>query len=272
MSKIRQPAVDNYFYPGTKTKLLETLENLTNQQSTKEAVVSVICPHAGYIFSGATAGMVYSNIIIPETVILLGPNHQGYGEPFGVSSSEYWRTPLGEIKIDTDIAKDLVSESRYLEFDDISHKSEHSLEVQIPFIQFFNPQTEIVPISLSGYIDNPAWVEIGESIAKVIQKYNPIKNVLIIASTDMNHYESQENTEEKDKYAIETILSLDENLLIERIAEKNISMCGYGAVIATIVASKELGAKETSLIEYTTSGAKNKDYSQVVGYAGIIIK
>ncbi len=272
MDRIRKPAVAGYFYPATKEDLLQVVKSFINAQSIKEECISAICPHAGYIFSGPTAGLVYSTMIIPETVILIGPNHSGYGEPFAVSDVDYWNTPLGNIKVDTEVSKALIYESRYLEADNVAHSQEHSLEVQIPFIQFLSQKTQIVPIALSGYIDNPAWIEIGDSIANVIKKYQDVKKITIIASTDMNHYETEEITQEKDNYAIEAILSLDEEMLIERIAEKNISMCGYGPVIATIVASKTLGAKKATLINHTTSGHKNRDYSQVVGYVGITIK
>ncbi len=271
MNNIRHPIVEGTFYPNTKEKLIDMLGNFIDE-FTKEEVISAISPHAGYIFSGKTSGLVYSKIVIPETVILLGPNHQGYGEPFAISNSDYWSTPLGRIKVDKEISEELIIRSRYLKFDDAAHRLEHSIEVQLPFIQYLNPETEIVPITLSGYLNNPAWLEIGKSISDVVKKFNGRKKVLIVASSDMNHYESQQITEEKDKYAIEAILSLNENLLTQRIVEKNISMCGFAPIIVSIVASKELRAKEATLLKHTTSGHKSGDYSQVVGYAGIIIK
>lgn len=271
MLKIRKPSVAGYFYPGTKENLLNAIERFFYRQPEREKCISAICPHAGYIFSGATAGMVYGKILIPETVILIGPNHTGYGEPYAVSDSDLWETPVGKIRVDRETAQQLTDKSRYLEPDDVAHENEHALEVQVPFIQFSNPKAEIVPITLSGYIDNPAWVEIGEAVAKVI-KNNRSKNIMIIASSDMTHYESEQSAEEKDNYALDAILALNEEVLIERIAERDISMCGYGPVITTIVASKQLGAKEGQLVHYTTSGSINKDYQKVVGYAGIVIK
>jgi len=271
MDKIREPSVAGYFYPETKEKLLKAIESFIPVRPLKEKHISAVCPHAGYVFSGATAGKVYSEIDMPGSVILLGPNHTGYGEPYAVESSDSWVTPLGKIDMDRDLSEKLVKRSRYLEPDCVAHANEHSLEVQVPFIQFLNPVSRIVPIALSGYVDNPAWGEIGESIADIVREEKG-KDVMIIASSDMTHYESEETARENDSYAIEAILALDEDLLIERIAEKNISMCGYGPVITAIIASKELGAKEGRLIDYTTSGRVNRDYSQVVGYAGITIK
>jgi len=272
MKKIRKPVVAGYFYPGTRENLLKVLENFVNRQSIREECIAAICPHAGYVFSGSTAGMVFSSIVIPETVIILGPNHGGYGEPYAIAEADCWSTPLGETVLNREISDRLKKESRYLQYDDIAHREEHSIEVQLPFIQFLNPEASIVPISLSGQMENPAWVEIGEAIARVVSGCGGTGKTIIVASSDMNHYESQQVTEEKDDYAIQAILALDEDLLLERISEKNISMCGYGPVITAIVAAKGLGAKEALLVEHTTSGYKNRDYSQVVGYAGITIR
>lgn len=270
MEKVRYPAVSGYFYPDVKAHLIRALEKFVDKNSPKEKVISAIVPHAGYVYSGKTAGLVYSKIEIPETVIILGPNHYGYGEPFSVAGHDKWVTPLGEVYIDKEIAEMLVEESKYLQKDVIAHQREHSIEVQIPFIQFLKNDVKIVPITLEGYVDDPAWIEIGESIARVIKEIK--KDVLIIASTDMTHYESHREAEEKDNYVIEAILNLNEEEVIKRIYEKNVSMCGYAGVIAAIVASKMLDAKKGELVYYTTSAEASGNYSEVVGYAGIIIK
>ncbi|MCM8766889.1 MAG: MEMO1 family protein, partial [Candidatus Omnitrophica bacterium] len=270
MEKIREPVVSGYFYPSGKAHLLRMLETFIDRNLPKEKVISAICPHAGYIYSGKTAGLTYSKIEIPQTIIILGPNHTGYGEPYSVSDHDKWLTPLGEVEVDKELVEKLVKKSRYLQKDEIAHIREHSIEVQIPFIQFLKKQFKIVPITLMGYVDNPAWYEIGEIIAEVIKEEK--KDFLIIASSDMTHYEPKKIAEEKDNYVIEAICSLDEDQVIKRIEEKDVSMCGYSGVIVSIVASKILGAKEGELVYYTTSAETSKDYSQVVGYAGIIIK
>ncbi len=272
MKKVREPAVAGYFYPEDKNELLKILEKFADKKSAKHPCKAAISPHAGYVYSGETAGLTFSKIAIPETVILLGPNHTGYGEPYSVTADDIWRTPLGETEIDKPLAKAFVEKSRYLEEDSIAHMREHSLEVQLPFLQFFRKDVRIVPIVLSGYVDDPAWSEIGETIAGVILEQRRNNSVLVVASSDMTHYEEHRVAEEKDHYAIEAILSLDADLLAERIYEKDISMCGYGPIITTIIAAKELGAKEAELVNYTTSGKKSGDYSRVVGYAGIIIR
>ncbi|MCS7181301.1 MAG: MEMO1 family protein [bacterium] len=270
MEKIREPVVSGYFYPSGKAHLLRILETFIDIKTPKEKVISCICPHAGYIYSGKTAGLTYSKIEIPGTVIILGPNHTGYGEPYSVAEHDKWLTPLGEVEIDKELVEMLTKKSRYLQKDEIAHLREHSIEVQIPFLQFLRKDFKIVPITLMGYVDNPAWYEIGETIAEVIKESK--KDCLIIASSDMTHYEPHKVAEDKDNYVIDAICALDEDEVIRRIEEKDVSMCGYSGVIVSIVASKLLGAKKGQLIYYTTSAETSKDYSQVVGYAGIIIK
>jgi len=270
MEDIRKPVVAGYFYPGVKNQLIRLLKEFIPEEKNKEKVTAIISPHAGYVYSGRVAGLTYSKVAIPQTVIILGPNHTGYGEPYAVANHKKWETPLGEVELDMEIVESLTKKSRYLVEDNIAHEREHSIEVQVPFIQHIRKDVKIVPIVLSGVPDNPAWVEIGEDIAETINENK--KEVLIVASTDMTHYESQKMAETKDKYALEAIFSLDEDTLIDRIFEKNISMCGYAPVIVSMISSKNLGAKEGILVNYSTSGDTSGDYESVVGYAGVIIK
>ena len=270
MEKIREPVVSGYFYPSGKAHLLKNLENFIDRKIQKEKVIACVVPHAGYIYSGKTAGLTYSKIEIPQTIIILGPNHTGYGEPYSVAEHDKWLTPLGEVQIDKEIAKKLVEKSIYLQEDEIAHLREHSIEVQLPFLQFLRKDIKIVPICLLGYVDNPAWYEIGEKISQVIKETK--RDCLIVASSDMTHYEPYKIAESKDKYVIEAICNLDEDQVIKRIEEKDVSMCGYAGVIVSIVAAKLLGAKKGELVYYTTSAETSNDYSEVVGYAGIIIK
>jgi len=272
MERIRRPVVAGYFYPSEKEELLRMLDKFIDSSVEPSKATAVIAPHAGYVYSGKTAGAVFSRVSIPDTVILIGPNHTGYGEPYAVDGHCLWFTPLGEAEVDTEICDLLVKKSRYLEKDTVAHLKEHSLEVQLPFLQFLKKDVKIVPVVVAGYVDDPAWYEIGDTIAESVIEKGKKEDILIVASSDMTHYEEQSIAEEKDNYAIEAILSLDELLLIDRIMEKNISMCGYGPVITAMIAAKILGAKEAELVKYTTSGETSKDYGQVVGYAGIMIR
>jgi hypothetical protein len=231
--------------------------------------LGVVSPHAGYMYSGKVAGAVYSRVKKKRTVIILGVNHRGFGEPFAIMKKGFWETPLGTVPIDTELADLLISSSNYLREDTLAHQFEHSLEVQLPFLQVhFGEDFWIVPIAMKE-TNLEDYKGLGKEIASKIQRP---KEVLIVASTDMTHYEPQKEAEKKDKEAISSILNLDEDGLFEKVKRLNISMCGYVPTIVMLVATKALGAKEAELISYMTSGDITKDYYQVVGYAGIVIK
>lgn len=269
-SNIRKPQVAGQFYSSSSVRLRSEIELLLNKQSAKKEVIACMMPHAGYIYSGKVAGAVVSSIYIKERVILLGPNHTGYGKDFGVMAEGVWQMPFGNVSIDSDLANALLKKSSYLEKDSVCHAYEHSLEVELPFLQYFKADFKIVPIIFS-FGDLKKFKEIGKEIANTIKDLNLMESVLIIASSDMTHYEKQNSAEKKDKEAIQAIIELDEDKLWEAIHKFNISMCGYVPTIVMLTASKLLGAKKGKLIEYQTSGDITGDYASVVGYAGIIV-
>lgn len=262
---IRKPAVAGQFYPGKEDSLRKSIEQMVCKVDEKIKAIGIVSPHAGYMYSGIVAGNVYSNIEIPETVIILGPNHTGTGSPYAIMTEGKWWTPLGEVEIESSLAKDILGSSKFIEEDINAHKFEHSLEVQIPFLQYFRSNIKIVPIVIGG----DDFEEIGEAIAKSLKKYK--KDFLLVASSDMTHYESHESARKKDKLAIDEILKLDEKGMLKKVREYDISMCGYGPAAIMLIASKLLGAKEAKLIKYMTSGDVSGDYSAVVGYAGIAV-
>ena len=265
---IRQPAVAGQFYPDSPDELRATIAGLVSQEAVKEEVIGLVSPHAGYIYSGAVAGAVISRIMFKDTFVIMGPNHTGMGRPFSIMTQGKWQTPLGEVAIDSELARQILAESSYLEEDSAAHEYEHSIEVQLPFLQYFRPDVKLVPIVLS-HATSDAYKEIGRGMARSIRELN--REVVIMASSDMTHFEPQESAEKKDKQAISAILDLDEDELLKRVGRLNISMCGYAPVVSLISAAKELGAKTAELIRYQTSGDTSGDYSRVVGYAGIII-
>ena len=265
---VRQPAVAGQFYPGTEASLRKSIEKMIESVPKEIKAKGVVSPHAGYMYSGPVAGMVFSSVEVPETVVILGPNHTGVGKPYAICTSGKWALPMGETEIAEDLAKEVLNEAKPLEDDANAHRHEHSLEVQIPFLQYFQPKVKIVPIVIGGY-GLSEFTEIGQAIAKCIKRYK--KDVLIVASSDMTHYERQEIAEKKDNLAIEAILNLDEKEMLQRVEKHNISMCGYAPTAIMLVAVKGLGAKETKLIKYMTSGDTTGDYSAVVGYAGLVI-
>ncbi|MFC1992594.1 AmmeMemoRadiSam system protein B [Chloroflexota bacterium] len=266
---IRNPVVAGQFYSASPSQLTEMIEEMVDKKASKEDAIGAVSPHAGYIYSGPVAGAVISRIEFKDTFIIMGPNHSGRGKPFSIMASGTWETPLGKVKIDSELAKSLLATSKHLQDDSVAHQFEHSIEVQLPFLQYFKRDIKIVPIVFARS-SGAVYKQIGKDIAKAIKDSN--KKVVIIASSDMTHYEPQESARSKDTQAIEAILALDEDELLKRVDELNISMCGYAPTVSLISAARELGATDAELVRYQTSGDTTGDYTAVVGYAGILIK
>ncbi len=268
--KIRQPQVAGKFYPSSAQALKNQIEAFIDKQADKLDIIACMLPHAGYIYSGSVAAQTVSRINIKNKIILLGPNHTGYGAKYSIMPEGTWQTPLGEIKIDSDLAGEILNRSKHLQPDNEAHTYEHSLEVVLPFFQYFKTDFEIVPIV---FLSDEFKVlrELGEEIANTIKERNIKDSTIIVASSDMTHYESQDQAQKKDKEAIQAILELNEAKLMDRVQRLNISMCGYAPAITMISAAKLLGAKTAKLIKYQTSGDVTGDKTSVVGYAGIII-
>ncbi len=266
---IRSPAVAGKFYPESPAKLEKMIQGMVDEKVGREEVIGLVSPHAGYIYSGSVAAATIARVKPKDTFIILGPNHSGRGKPFSIMTEGTWQTPLGEVAIDSRLAKQILDGSAYLEEDESAHQSEHSIEVQLPFLQYFMKDFRLVPIVLT-HATGSVYKEIGSAIARAVKDSS--REVVIIASSDMTHYEPDESARRKDNSAIEAMLALDEDELLKRVDESKISMCGYAPVVSLISAVKELGAREAELVSYQTSGDTTGDYRSVVGYAGIIIK
>ncbi|KKO20104.1 MAG: hypothetical protein BROFUL_01179 [Candidatus Brocadia fulgida] len=266
---IRQPAVAGSFYSDNPTQLQSDIEGFVVRDCDKQPVLGVISPHAGYIYSGRVAGNLYSRITIPDTVVILAPNHTGYGAPYSIWPGGQWRTPLGDVTIDEVVVEELTDACSLLEKDRAAHLYEHAAEVQIPFIQYFNPRSEIVVIVLSARSVEDL-KNIGKKLSQVLQKLRP--HALVVASSDMTHHESQASANRKDKIAIGEVLAMNEDALYSKVREMNITMCGIYPAVTMLVCSKERGAKRAELVRYETSGDITGDYDHVVGYAGIIVR
>ncbi|MEM7828172.1 MAG: AmmeMemoRadiSam system protein B [Candidatus Aenigmatarchaeota archaeon] len=268
---IRKPAVAGYFYPDNENVLKKTISSFVEKNSIKQEVKGIVVPHAGYMYSGKVAASVYSQIIIPDDIILISPNHTGMGARGALMASGEWKIPGGSFKINSELAEMILANTSLLVDDHVAHLKEHSLEVQLPFIHYFRQSTEthIIPITLM-YFDYRSCEEIGKAIARAVKDWG--EKILIVASTDMSHYESQRVAEEKDRLAVERILAIDPQGLHRTVEKYDISMCGVISTTVALVACQELGAKEAELIKYSTSGDVTGDYRSVVGYAGLIIK
>ena len=273
---IRQPAVAGRFYPGNAQRLRSEVETFTTARATagqdalepKIAAKGCIVPHAGYIYSGAVAGAVYRRLELPGRTVILCPNHTGKGEPLAIVSEGAWRTPLGDVTIDAALAESLKATLPLLDEDQEAHRFEHALEVQLPFLQLLKPGIQFVPIAI-GTSNFEALTALGDAIAVSLSTLP--EPALVIASSDMNHYESDSVTRVKDHRAIDQILALDPRGLYDTVREGNISMCGYGPATIMLTAARHMGATKAELIRYSASGDVSGDHDMVVGYAGIAV-
>ncbi len=266
---IRQAAFAGQFYPGSRTSLETEVKKYLDTGATPKKTLGVVAPHAGYIYSGPTAGAVYAATVVPPTCIVLSPNHTGMGASAAIMDEGEWVIPTGKVPIDASLATALMKHSTDLRRDTLAHQMEHSLEVQLPFLLARQPELHIVPITLQ-HIRLDVCENLGKAIAATIKESG--KEVLIVASSDMNHYEEQSTTERKDQIAIDRVLALDPAGLISACAESRITMCGVIPTAVMLYAAKELGATKAELISHTTSGDTSGDYQAVVGYAGIAIR
>ena len=265
----RSPIASGSFYPGNKEELEGALKALMEDCPQRQKALGVISPHAGYLYSGRVMGSVFSRIEVPDTVVILAPNHTGLGTPFSVWPEGSWRTPLGDASIDKELVSEILNRCKLLEKDEVVHQNEHSAEVILPFLQYRNPQVKIVVIVVrSGNFENLS--DVGRSIGDAIKTTKP--DTLVVASSDMTHYETQQSADKKDKSAIAEIVALREEGLYNVVRKLGISMCGVNPVISMMVCSKERDASKAELIKYETSGEASGDYKQVVGYAGIIVE
>jgi len=271
---IRPPAVAGTFYPTDPRELARQIDAFTNEAASgslpapKIAARGCLVPHAGYMYSGHVAGAVFASIEIPARCILLGPRHYPRGEAMAILTEGSFATPFGDARIDSELAHALAYECPRLREDAVAHEREHSLEVEIPFLQRLVADFRFVPVALAT--DRyPAIEELGRAIARVVAARK--ERVLVIASSDMNHYESDAITRAKDERAIARILALDAQGLYDTVRREQISMCGYAATAAMLVATRELGATEARLVRYANSGDINGDREHVVGYAGAVI-
>lgn len=269
---LRHPAVAGRFYPGNPEDLrAEALAYLSPKTSTEAApihAIGCIAPHAGYIYSGHVAGAVFARIAIPRLCVVMCPNHTGNGHPLAVMSEGAWETPLGEVPIDDQLASALKQRFLDLQEDSAAHRAEHAAEVELPFLQLLQPHLRFVPIAL-GTGQFEVLEQLGLALAHVISQQS--EPVLMVASSDMNHYESDAVTRVKDHRAIERILTMDPRGLHEVVTQQDVSMCGFGPAVAMLTAARALGAKSAELVKYATSGDISGDRERVVGYAGVVV-
>ncbi len=265
----RKPYVAGQFYPAGREKLRETIAGMIDPAAAPKKSTALVAPHAGYIYSGPVAGAVFSSARIPATCVILGPAHREIEPLFAIQVRGSWGTPLGDSPIDEALASRILAGCPLVEENDRAHLGEHSLEVELPFIQYFRDDAAIVPLSISHLARYADLETLGRALAVAIRDHG--RETLVVASTDMSHYVSQKTAEKKDMMAIRKVLDLDPAGLFETVTAERISMCGFQPTTAALVASIALGATKAELVRYQTSGDASGDYAQVVGYAGIRI-
>jgi MEMO1 family protein len=266
---IRKPVVAGAFYPGSAIALKAELAEFIDKDATKEEAVGLLMPHAGYMYSGVVAGAAISRIVFKDTFIIIGPKHHAPGAPFSVWPDGSWQTPLGSLAVDADLAAGITQFSQYARADYVAHEEdEHAIEVQLPFLQYLDSDVRIVPILMGGQ-DLEVCREIGHAIARAVKVLK--REVVVIASGDMTHYESPERAKLKDTKAIEAMLALDEAELARRYDDIHMTMCALGPVCTLLAAAKELGVTGAELVRYGNSGDATGD-NRVVAYAGVIFK
>lgn len=263
---LREAAVAGTFYEGDSSALRRKVTALLHEKDHKIKARALICPHAGFMYSGSVAGEVYGCVEIPQTAVILGPNHTGLGAPISVMHEGIWRTPLGDVRIDMATAEKIIYASKFAEKDANAHLREHSIEVQLPFLQVLRPGIQIVPIVIGDNRKN-ALRDLACSLAEALKGTDTI----IISSTDLTHYESADIAREKDMAVLDAITAMDPEAMLEAVECRDISMCGWMPTYTALHAAKLLGAKEGRLIRYANSGEVSGDYSEVVGYGGAII-
>jgi MEMO1 family protein len=265
---LRLPAVSGRFYPSNPLELTALVGKYTNAPAHSPPIPVRAClvPHAGYAYSGHVTGAVLARIALPKIIIILGVRHHPGGEPVAILSSGAWRTPLGDAAIDEPLAAALREACPMLREDSVAHSAEHSLEVQLPFLQVLVPEFTFVPIAL-GTVHFEKLVSAGEAIARVLAGR---EDVLLLTTSDLNHYEDDATTRVKDRKAIDQLLALDPRALYDTCRNERISMCGLGPAVAMLTALNALGVGRADLVKYATSADVSGDRAAVVGYAGMI--
>lgn len=271
--RVRTPAVAGMFYPSEKNQLIQSIENSISSEhgvgNTKfsKKIFGAVCPHAGYMYSGPVASHSFEALSEQEfeLAIILGPNHWGLGCQVATMKDAVWKSPLGDVEVDSDAAEKINKASRLIEIDFFSHAREHSIEVQVPMLQYYKSKFTILPICLLNQ-DYEFALEVGHAVAKIAKE----KKSVIIGSSDFTHYEQNEIAHKQDKALIEPILEMDVERFYDVLEKRRVSACGYGAIAATMVACKELGAMEAKLLKYATSGDVTGSKDSVVGYASIV--
>ncbi|MFA5272320.1 MAG: AmmeMemoRadiSam system protein B [Candidatus Omnitrophota bacterium] len=264
----REAVVSGQFYPDKVSELKKTIEGFGQKNSAKKHAYAIIIPHAGYVYSGKVAASTISKVLPKRRLIILGPNHTGYGENFGVFTSGAWNIPFGDIQIDEDLADGIIKSGSIIVKDELCHKFEHSIEVELPLLYYYFNEFKFVPIACQ-VSDMATYEAVAAQIVSAIK--NIKEEVMLIASSDMTHYEPDPAARKKDRLALEYITNLDAEGLLRIVKKENITMCGIAPVVVALLIVKKMSASKASVSLYQTSADSGAPSNSVVGYAGVII-
>ncbi|MFH0903475.1 MAG: AmmeMemoRadiSam system protein B [Pseudomonadota bacterium] len=272
-SRVRMPAVAGRFYPDNPVLLREEVRKHLGDVSTASSALALMAPHAGYVYSGRTAGKTFARVAVPRRVIVLAPNHTGRGAPLSLIAGGSFRIPGADVPIDEELAQTMLAGIPGACVDPRAHEWEHAIEVELPFLLARQPEIRIVPLVIAG-LSEEASLMVGESLAGIVGAIPEPDDVLVVASSDMSHYLPDEQTRRLDRLAIDRILDVDAPGLFRTVTDQRISMCGYvpATIMLSYVRARSRGAATAELADYTTSGDAFGDYSKVVGYAGMLAK
>ncbi len=280
MGGVRHPAVAGSFYPANPRELEKLLEecfvsNPLGPQGVKSPNPSTLggmVPHAGYSYSGPCAAHFYATLERNvECAIVLGVNHRGRGPKAALSPTDYWETPLGRVEVDRELREFLKGQLDFLAEDDRPHSQEHAIEVQLPFLQRVLADFTFAPLSLS-YLSEEECGQLGKAVAGAYrEKMASGKKPVLIASSDLSHYLSPQQTEKLDSMALEQVLALDPIGLLRTVERQDISMCGVFPTVVFLFAAKELGARRAKLLKHCHSGDA-VPMREVVGYASVAVE
>jgi MEMO1 family protein len=257
------------FYERQPERLREEVRSYLPRALAPEPAFGAIVPHAGYVYSGPVAGAVYARLQLPATAVILCPNHTGQGAPAALDPSDAWRTPLGELSVDRRLANRLLELSPALQEDRVAHAREHSLEVQLPFLQILRPDIRFVPVCLGAH-DLGLCAEVGNALARIRTEED--EPPLLLASSDMNHYESRKIGRRKDDLALAQVTGVNPEGLFRTVLSEGISMCGFLPATALLFAARAAGVETATVVARRDSGDETGDASSVVGYAGVILR
>lgn len=270
LPSVRTPVVAGQFYPGDAGQLSTMVNEFIGKVKAKapQRTLLAMAPHAGFIYSGAVAGMTLGAANLPSTLVLLGPNHTGMGQSLAVWSTGEWQTPAGSVPVAEDLAAHMLAADHRLQADTAAHLREHSLEVELPFLQALNSNVRVVPMAVAEpRLD--VLLDVGRNLGGLLNAWR--EPVGIVVSSDMSHYVSHDNAKQRDSLALEQALALNPKGLFETVRREGISMCGVLPMTLGLAAALEMGAQKADLVAYATSGEVSGDFDQVVGYAGVLV-